>query len=660
MKKEIKLSMVGIAFIFNGCGAITYNITTEPEKTTLKVFQNGDLQSEKSQEFLSPANIALEFNSEIHNYEILAEKKGYHSQIKNIYQTQAENDKSNNNLKMHIQLSPISCLSKWDSNIKNIKIYVDGKYQATTPSEIKLQYGDTLSHVLKFIKNGFETKEQLINFKDICNYNVNLNLEPIINEYEFSTLPDGAEVFLDGIKIGKTPLKASIPFGKNGLSRAIKFKKYGYQTSIYKVKYDDKLNAVLTKLTETSYKDLAYIEPEISVKKQKVEFKITYEKGFRETIDNSPNALHVKQILAMDNINYLIGDIDAKNNKIVYSIVHPFVQINTEEYIVKINEIKNIIEKLEKVLHNKQDSLVALENLNNSMNADMIKLIDKDLFIFYSKLYNAILQENTIEPYKKQVRDLKLSYENLLSKLLKLNVSDFYSDLWLTDDTKGFKKSKITDTDQRWVNSSPSIDGNSIYFSSNRNSKDFEIWRVSANGGNGMTKITNSPYSQDFDPSAQIDGELISYTSLPMDSINQQVWTINKKGYLPSQLKIGYQTSFSKNKIVFVRKSNSTGKNQLWSINPDGSSETVLTNERFDSSDPSISPDGKWITFTSDQSGNKDIWMMSSDGSNMTQLTTNPSADMKPVFDEKNNIIFVSNRGMIWGIWSLTPRFSNE
>ena len=72
--------------------------------------------------------------------------------------------------------------------------------------------------------------------------------------------------------------------------------------------------------------------------------------------------------------------------------------------------------------------------------------------------------------------------------------------------------------------------------------------------------------------------------------------------------------------------------------------------------EPSFSPDCKWIVFTSDESGNKDIWMMRTDGSNRTQLTTNPSTDIHPVWGEDGYVYFVSNRGLLWGIWRLKPR----
>jgi Tol biopolymer transport system component len=44
----------------------------------------------------------------------------------------------------------------------------------------------------------------------------------------------------------------------------------------------------------------------------------------------------------------------------------------------------------------------------------------------------------------------------------------------------------------------------------------------------------------------------------------------------------------------------------------------------------SVSPDGKWIAFDSNQRGNQDIWVMRKNGSELRQLTTNTAHDWAP------------------------------
>jgi RHS repeat-associated protein len=68
---------------------------------------------------------------------------------------------------------------------------------------------------------------------------------------------------------------------------------------------------------------------------------------------------------------------------------------------------------------------------------------------------------------------------------------------------------------------------------------------------------------------------------------------------------INWQPSWSKNnRIAFT--SNSTGRFEIWTINPDGSNLTPVTTEG--GSSPTWSPDGSRIAFASDRSGNSQLY----------------------------------------------------
>ena len=65
-------------------------------------------------------------------------------------------------------------------------------------------------------------------------------------------------------------------------------------------------------------------------------------------------------------------------------------------------------------------------------------------------------------------------------------------------------------------------------------------------------------------------------------------------------------------------------------MDADDSNPVQLTfNNAFDGQ-PSFSPDGSKIIFTSDLSGNSDVWVMDADGSNLTQITTEAWIDSQP------------------------------
>jgi Tol biopolymer transport system component len=124
-------------------------------------------------------------------------------------------------------------------------------------------------------------------------------------------------------------------------------------------------------------------------------------------------------------------------------------------------------------------------------------------------------------------------------------------------------------------------------------------------------------------------------------------------------------------KIAFVNKRNftpQTGWQQVdvWTINPDGSGATNLTNGAGKNSGPEWSPDGKRIVFYSDRDGNNEIYVMNADGSAPTRLTNDPLDDRTPSWSpDGQKIVFSSTRGdgqtpyYNWDIYTMNPDGSN-
>jgi hypothetical protein len=220
----------------------------------------------------------------------------------------------------------------------------------------------------------------------------------------------------------------------------------------------------------------------------------------------------------------------------------------------------------------------------------------------------------------------------------------------------------------------PSFSGNNdyLYFSSNRNSPNTQIWRTAINGGGGLTKISTSE-NDDYFASVNRSGKTIVFNSKPMDGGDPEVWTINADGNLPTQLREGGFPVISPDgqKILFTRPDKSNlaivGNAQfyplqIWMMDIDGANETLLTqNTLYNCYQPSWSPFGDWVVYVSDEGldtkgvGNNDIWAMKADGSEKTQLTTNGSWDDCPIWSRDDMIYFRSNRGGNWNIWRFKP-----
>jgi Tol biopolymer transport system component len=81
-------------------------------------------------------------------------------------------------------------------------------------------------------------------------------------------------------------------------------------------------------------------------------------------------------------------------------------------------------------------------------------------------------------------------------------------------------------------------------------------------------------------------------------------------------------------KIAF--DSERDGNVEIFTMNPDGSNQTNISNTLSGEGQPSWSPDGTKIAFVSLRNGNNEIYTMNSDGSNQTRLTTHATSDIFP------------------------------
>lgn len=152
------------------------------------------------------------------------------------------------------------------------------------------------------------------------------------------------------------------------------------------------------------------------------------------------------------------------------------------------------------------------------------------------------------------------------------------------------------------------------------------------------------------------DGKFI-YLSMTMGSGSADIYKINLKGEIVKRLTkgpagaINVEPSLSPDGSKIVFSSERGGNPALYTMNEDGTNIKRLTfNGRFNSS-PTWSPDGKRIAFAAMAEKNFDVFVMNADGSNIVRVTSAKRADGKAAHNEDPHfspdsryLVYTSNR----------------
>jgi Tol biopolymer transport system component len=195
------------------------------------------------------------------------------------------------------------------------------------------------------------------------------------------------------------------------------------------------------------------------------------------------------------------------------------------------------------------------------------------------------------------------------------------------------------------------VDGEGLYFDSNRTNKISNIWYTKRRGARGVTQLTFHAKGASV-PTPSRDGSKIAYQAIA-EGGHTAIYVMDRDGRASTELGPGAHPQWSPDgtKIAFTLR-DAGGLDQLWVMDAGGGNRIQITNE-YNNSQPAWHPSSKRLAFVSDRAGNADIWMADADGSRAVQLTGYQGADTSPKFTPDGKyLLFASTRdGEVMHLW---------
>jgi Tol biopolymer transport system component/DNA-binding winged helix-turn-helix (wHTH) protein len=184
-----------------------------------------------------------------------------------------------------------------------------------------------------------------------------------------------------------------------------------------------------------------------------------------------------------------------------------------------------------------------------------------------------------------------------------------------------------------------SPDGRHIVFVSNRDGGKGEIYVMDA-GGTHPRNLTNDPGNDDT-PAWSPDGRRIAFESDRRGPI--EIFVMDADGSHQTPLAPGARAAWSPDGRHLAYQCLVDGHSEIFTIDANGGTPRRLTFDRDFDGDPSWSPDGAALAFTSSKGDRLQIDVMRLDGGGRTALT-NAGNNSLPSWSPDNRILFTSDR----------------
>lgn len=161
--------------------------------------------------------------------------------------------------------------------------------------------------------------------------------------------------------------------------------------------------------------------------------------------------------------------------------------------------------------------------------------------------------------------------------------------------------------------------------------------------GSGREQITHSTYNNEMG-SWSPEGKKLAIDRNLSDTHDYVIIVMNADGTGEQQLTNtggDYNPTWSPDGTKIAFTSDREGNRDIFVMNANGTNPVNVTNSPGWDSDPAWSPDGTRIAFRSERDSNAEIYVMEADGGNQTRLTNNAVFDAQPQWSpDSSRIVF--------------------
>jgi hypothetical protein len=547
------------------------------------------------------------------------------------------------------------------------------------PATVELKRRDT-PYVFTIEKPGFQTETTSWNTRDKIR-EISVTLAPLTADKEVSirTSPDGAAITIDGKPAGTTPLTKSVTFTRDDKNSpwkpiAVSASKADYQSEGFSLPYENPTaNIILAQLRKDRVFSVDVKAPDGAA------IAATLTLGDRD-LGPAPQKFMVTFSRADKTKPWPTFVLSAE----IPTIYQPASVTLTNDYKDPFSITLKPVTELSVGVYSPAVEMTATGArmvVNQSTRLATLDTGERATEIAgLSRLTRFVRRDQNLKAPLQALNSYAITPDGesaILAVTSQDDAGKFYSALFLKrveDDGGG--TARLIDNNKRYFDSSPIIapDGSGVLvFQSNRGDLSkpdiFRINFADNRVAGGVSRITNDQ-RYNYGPTYTDSNREVVYLSLEPNYplAKPQLSNVKLDGALPTQFQITAEEVSHRehSKIYFTRIDESSGKRQIYSVEPDGRLETNLISDDSFLAANCFNPVASFasptrILFVSDRDKgdagrtNNNIYVMNADGSQIQQLTANGSDDILPAWSptEPNVVYFISNRGGAYNLWRL-------